>query len=77
MARGQQELAVELALEDLDGRKNFIMAWDWPLRYRHIYFYKALAQDPAVAKRLKELEEEAKKGGEDIWNYIVENDLQL
>jgi hypothetical protein len=77
MARGQQELAVELALEDLDGRQNFIMAWDWPLRYRHIYFYKALAQDPAVAKRLKELEEEAKKGGEDIWNYIVQHDLQL
>jgi len=77
MARGQQELAVELALEDLDGRKNFIMAWDWPLRYRHIYFYKALAQDPTVAKRLKELEEEAKKGGEDIWNYIVQHDLQL
>lgn len=77
MARGQQELAVELALEDLDGRKSFILAWDWPLRYRHIYFYKALAQDPAVAKRLKELEEEAKKGGEDIWNYIVQHDLQL
>lgn len=77
MARGQKELAVELTLEDLDGRWSFLSVWDWPLRYRHIFYYKALAQEPAVAARLTELEAEAKKGREDIWEYIVEHQLQL
>jgi hypothetical protein len=32
---------------------------------------------PAVAERLNELEAEAREASEDIWAYIVENNLQL
>jgi hypothetical protein len=77
MARGRAEMAVAVALEDLDSEFDLLVAWDWPLRYHHIYFFKALSEEPAVAERLAELEAEAKKGGEEIQDYIVENDLQL
>jgi len=77
MARGRAEMAVAVALEDLDSEFDMLEAWDWPLRYHHIYFFKALSEEPAVAERLAELEAEAKKGGEEIQDYIVENDLQL
>ena len=77
MARGRVEMAVAIALDDLDSELDMLEAWDWPLRYHHIYFFKALSEEPAVAERLAELEAEAKKGGEDIQDYIIENDLQL
>ena len=77
MARGRVEMAVAIALDDLDSKMDLLVAWDWPLRYHHIYFFKALSEEPAVAERLAELEAEAKKGGEEIQDYIVENDLQL
>lgn len=77
LAHGNMDMAVENALEDLDGRRFLLETWDWPLRYQHIYFFKELAKEPLVAERLRELEAEAKKGGEDIWAYIVEHDLQL
>ena len=77
MARGRVEMAVAIALDDLDSELDMLVAWDWPLRYHHIYFFKALSEEPAVAERLAELEAEAKKGGEDIQDYIIENDLQL
>ena len=75
MARGRVEMAVAVALEDLDSEFHLLAAWDWPLRYHHIYFFKALSEEPAVAERLAELEAEAKKGGEEIQDYIVENEL--
>ena len=70
MARGNTELAVELALQNLVDVEE-------AARYRHVYFWRALAQEPAVAARLKDLKAEAKKGGEEIWAYIVEQQLQL
>ena len=71
MARGQTELAIELALEDLDdGMRGAAL-------YRNIGYFKALARQPAVATRLAELDAEAKKAGEEIWAYIVEHQLQL
>jgi TolB-like protein/Flp pilus assembly protein TadD len=76
MARGQTEISIELTLKDLEN------VWDtpeqWPyLVYRHIVFYKALATEPLVVERLTELDAEAKKAGEEIRAYIVQNNLQL
>jgi tetratricopeptide (TPR) repeat protein len=70
MARGNTKRAIELALENLADVEEV-------MRFRHLYFWKELAQEPEVAARLRELEVEAKKGGEAIWDFIVENDLQL
>jgi hypothetical protein len=79
MARGQMDVAVELILEDLESglplRGWFIFYR--PPRYQHNYYYKALALEPPIAERLAELDAEAKRGGEEIRAYIVENDLQL
>ena len=74
LARGNKELAIELALEDL-ARRGSMPDLDATTRYRHLYFWKALAQEPKVAARLAELDAEAKRGGEEIRAYIVENDL--
>jgi TolB-like protein/tetratricopeptide (TPR) repeat protein len=70
MARGNTRRAIEQAVENLADVEDV-------MRFRHLYFWKALAQEPAVAARLEELEAEAKKGGKDIWAYIEGNDLQL
>jgi tetratricopeptide (TPR) repeat protein len=70
MSRGNTALAVELALIGLDELPD-----PWP--YRHLYYWKAVAQEPVVATRLAELDAEAKRAGEEIWDYIVANDLQL
>ena len=69
--------AVELALEDLDGRRSLLQTWDWPLRYRHFPPYAKLAEQPAIATRLAEIETEARVAGEQIRAYIEQNDLQL
>ncbi len=76
-AHGQTDIAVELALRDLETGMAFL--WNhWGLfLYQYINDYKGLALQPAVAKRLNELEAEAREAGEDIWAYIVENNLQL
>jgi hypothetical protein len=78
-ARGQTDIAVELALSDLEtGMAILWTNYGWGLfLYQYINDYKALALQPAVAERLNELEAEARKAGEDISDYIVENDLQL
>jgi len=75
MARGETKLAIEHALKDLSV-KNLVDAEEAVI-YRHLYFWQALAQQPAVAARLSELDAEMKKGGEEIWDYIVAHDLQL
>ena len=76
MARGQTEISIELTLKDLENIWNTPEQWPY-LVYRHIVFYKALATEPLVVERLTELDAEAKKAGEDIWAYIVQNNLQL
>jgi tetratricopeptide (TPR) repeat protein len=76
MARGQTETAIELTLKDLENIWNTPGQWPY-LVYRHIVFYEELATEPLVAERLTELDAEAKKAGEDIWAYIVQNNLQL
>ncbi len=78
-ARGQTDIAVELALSDLEAGMAILWThWGWGLfLYQYINDYKALALQPAVAERLNELEAEAREAGEDIWAYIVENNLQL
>jgi hypothetical protein len=78
-ARGQTDIAVELALSDLEtGMAILSTNFGWGLfLYQYINDYKALALQPAVAERLNELEAEAREAGEDIWAYIVENNLQL
>jgi tetratricopeptide (TPR) repeat protein len=75
MARGETKLAIEQALKDLSV-KNLVDAEEAVI-YKHLYLWKALAEQPAVAARLRELDVEMKKGGEDIWDYIVAHDLQL
>ena len=77
MARGQMDVAVELILEDLESGLPQGDQFYRPPRYQHNYYYKALALEPPVAKRLAELDAEAKRGGEEIRAYIMENDLQL
>ncbi len=77
IVNGNMELAVELALEDLDGRIYMLEAWDWSVRYQHLYYYSALAAEPEVAERLSELAADAKQAGEEIWNFIERNNLQL
>jgi len=72
MARGNADLAVELAIEDLKGRVS-----EKILRYRLIKPYKVLAQEPVVAERLAELESDAIQGGHDLRAYIEANELQL
>ena len=74
---GDVPQAVELALEDLDGRQGWLQAWDWPLRYHIIEPYKKLAEKPAVAERLAELEAEARQAGAEIRAYIEAHNLQL
>jgi len=78
-ARGQTDIAVELALSDLEtGMAILWTQWGWGLfLYQYINDYKALALQPAVAERLNELEAEAREANEDIWAHIVENNLQL
>jgi hypothetical protein len=78
-ARGQTDIAVELALSDLEAGMAILWThWGWGLfLYQYIDDYKALALQPAVAERLNELEAEAREASEDIWAYIVENNLQL
>jgi len=78
-ARGQTDIAVELALSDLEtGMAILSTNFGWGLfLYQYINDHKALALQPAVAERLNELEAEAREAGEDIWAYIVENNLQL
>ena len=76
-ARGQMDIAVELALSDLETGMAILGGhWGFFL-YQYIYGYKALALQPAGAERLDELEAEAGQAGEDILAYIVENELQL
>jgi TolB-like protein/tetratricopeptide (TPR) repeat protein len=76
-ARGQMDIAVELALSDLETGMA-ILGGHWGFFvYQYIYDNKALALQPAVAERLDELKAEAREAGEDIWVYIVENNLQL
>jgi tetratricopeptide (TPR) repeat protein len=77
MARGQTDVAVELMLEDLESGLPFSFYFYRPPRYQHIYYYKILALEPPIAERLAELDAEAKRGGEEIRAYIMENDLQL
>jgi tetratricopeptide (TPR) repeat protein len=72
MARGNTDLAIELAIEDLEGQ-----IFGAALDYRLIDAYKELALEAAVAKRLAELDAEARTGGEEIRAYIVEHNLQL
>jgi TolB-like protein/DNA-binding winged helix-turn-helix (wHTH) protein/Tfp pilus assembly protein PilF len=76
-AHGQMDIAVELALSDLE--TGMAMLWgNWGFfLYQYIYDNKALALQPAVAERLNELEAEAREAGKDIWAYIIENNLQL
>ena len=78
-ARGQTDIAVELALSDLETGMAIVWTnFGWGLfLYQYINDYKALALQPAVAERLNELEAEAREAGEDIWAYIEENNLQL
>jgi TolB-like protein len=78
-ARGQTDIAVELALSDLEtGMAILFTNYGWGLfLYQYINDYKTLALQPAVAERLSELKTEATEAGEDIWAYIVENNLQL
>jgi tetratricopeptide (TPR) repeat protein len=77
MARGQTNSAVELMLGDLDVGLAEFNQFDRQLPYQHISYYKALTFESPIAARLKELNEEAKKVGEQVWTYIVENQLQL
>ena len=44
---------------------------------RHIFYFKNLAEDPAVTARLNEIEAEVKKAGEEICTYIEVRNLQL
>jgi tetratricopeptide (TPR) repeat protein len=78
MARGQTKTAARLSLESLERRIGLDLPNGFPyLLYRHIDYYKALAQEPVVAERLADLDAEAKQAGEDVWAYIVEHELQL
>jgi TolB-like protein/tetratricopeptide (TPR) repeat protein len=77
MARGRTEMAVELMLQNLEGGLELSGNQLPYLKYRHIDYYEALATEPPVAERLAELDAESKKAGEDIWAYIVQNNLQL
>jgi len=69
MARGHTDLAVELALEGLGSD----VRGAWP--YQHFSHYQELAAQPDVAARLRELDTEAKRAGEEIRSYIVEHQL--
>ncbi len=78
LARGQFELARELTIKDLESGLWLPGAARSPyLIYRQSAYYKALALEPSVAERLMELDAEAKNGAEEIWAYIVEQELQL
>jgi len=78
LARGQSELARELTIKDLEGGLWLPGTTGSPyLIYLQNAYYKALALEPSVAERLMELDAEAKNGAEEIWAYIVEQQLQL
>jgi hypothetical protein len=67
-ARGDKAGAIEQALAGIASN---------PLLYRDVYFWKPVAREPAVAARLAEIDAEREKAREEIWDYIVEHNLQL
>jgi hypothetical protein len=73
LARGQTVAAVEQTLSALDSDNWLIVL----ASLRHIDIFDALAGEPAVAERLRDLEAEAQKAGEEVWEYIVEHNVQL
>jgi len=70
-ARGQTDTAVRLALRDMERSINSAIS------YRQLFYFQALADNPEVATRLSELEEEAGQIGREVWSYIEEHNLQL
>ena len=71
-ARGDTKRAVELIIEKLDGPITVSY-----LLYPRNEFLRKLTQEPTVAARLAELNNEAEQAGKDVWDFIVEHDLQL
>jgi tetratricopeptide (TPR) repeat protein len=77
MARGQKTAAIELMLEDLDKELVERSNLDNPRQFQYIFSYKELTRESSIAERLSEIDSEAKNGGEEIWAYIVWDNLQL
>jgi tetratricopeptide (TPR) repeat protein len=71
-ARGETKQAVEIMIGKLEGPVSLSY-----LLYPRNVFLRKLIHDPAVEKRISELNDEAEQAGRDVWDYIVEHDLQL
>jgi len=76
MVRGEKERAVELALESLEEGLELGDAIPYQI-FRYSDHLLALAQEPAVAERLAELDVEAKQAGKDVQAYMDEHNLQI
>jgi TolB-like protein/thioredoxin-like negative regulator of GroEL len=64
MAQGDQETAVEYALQDLDEPLGTQL--DWSFNYLHVAWMKPLLKDEQIAKRVAELEAETQAAGDEI-----------
>jgi hypothetical protein len=76
MARGQREIAVEYALQELE--QGLELHDGIPYRiFRFSAYLKSVAEEPEVSARLDELDREAEQAARDIAAYIEKYDLQL
>jgi hypothetical protein len=64
MAQGDEELAVEYALQDLDEPLGTQL--DWSFNYLHVAWMKPLLKNEQIAKRIAELEAETQAAGDEI-----------
>ena len=69
--RGNSEEASRLTIESMTTGNDLGLFF-----YRHMYPYKLIAEQPAVAARLIELEESRLPGREAVQAYILENEKQ-
>jgi tetratricopeptide (TPR) repeat protein len=64
LAQGDQEAAVEYALQDLDEPLGTQL--NWSFNYQHIAWMKPLLKDEQIAKRVAELEVETQAAGDEV-----------
>jgi hypothetical protein len=69
-AQGDQEAAVEYALQDLDEPLGTQL--NWSLNYQHTAWMKPLLKDEQIAKRIAELEAETQAAGDEVRILLTE-----
>ena len=69
IAQGDQDAAIQYALDDLS--RPLSEQLDWDLRYRHLAWVKPLLRNDRIASRLAELEVETQAAAEKVSAMLV------